>query len=335
LDNISNKVRIISLPIERNIKLFSDLKALFMLISLFKDNKFSLVHSVNPKTGLLCAVAAWVTRTPNRIHTFTGQVWATKKGFGRQLLKLLDKLVVTINTEILVDSHSQQEFLIKESVLSKNNSTVLGSGSICGVDTNKFTPSFTNKKMIRNELNIGFNDEVILYVGRLKKEKGVLDLANAFLNIKKTNHNLIMIFVGPDDENLKDRLIQMLNNYKDSVRFIDFTKNPEHYMMASDILVLPSHREGFGNVVIEAASTGIPSIVTDIYGLNDTIINGETGLLVDPYNSDSLESAMDKLINNKSLRIKMGANARLRASEYFSQEIITTKVISFYKNLLR
>ncbi|MBT3737799.1 MAG: glycosyltransferase family 4 protein [Candidatus Marinimicrobia bacterium] len=334
LDNISNKVNVVSLPIERNINLFADIKALFLLVSLFRSNNFSLVHSVSPKAGLLSAIAGWTARVPNRVHTFTGQVWATKNGFSRWALKLLDKLIVRINTEILVDSHSQQEFLIKESVLSINNSTVLGNGSICGVDTKRFSPSLLNKKIIRNKLNIDQDDVVILYVGRLKEEKGVVKLANAFLNISKKNKNISMVIVGPDEENLKEKLVQILNVCIDSVRFIGFTKKPEHYMMASDILILPSYREGFGNVIIEAASIGIPSIVTDIYGLNDSIVNGETGLLTSVNSNESMEDAMDKLVKDKSLRIKMGNKARLRASEFFSQEFITLKVIRFYKRLL-
>ncbi len=114
LDNISYKVNVISLPIERNISLFADLKALFLLISVFYKNRFSLVHSVSPKAGLLTSIAAWIARRPNRLHTFTGQVWVTKKGVNRWFLKLLDRIIVMLNTNILVDSFSQQDFLIKE-----------------------------------------------------------------------------------------------------------------------------------------------------------------------------------------------------------------------------
>ena len=123
LDNISSKVNAINLPIERNINLFSDLRVLLLLISIFYKNGFSLVHSVSPKAGLLSAIAAWATRIPNRLHTFTGQVWVTKKGVSRWFLKLLDKIIVMLNTNILVDSFSQQYFLIKEGVLSKDLST--------------------------------------------------------------------------------------------------------------------------------------------------------------------------------------------------------------------
>ena len=170
LDNISNKVNIINLPIERNISLFSDLKALLLLILIFYKNEFSLVHSVSPKAGLLTSIAAWITRIPSRLHTFTGQVWMTKKGINRWFLKLLDKIIITLNTNILVDSPSQQDFLIKEGVLSEGLSTVLGIGSISGVDLNRFQPSKIHRNLIRKQLNIKDDFIIFLFVGRLKKE---------------------------------------------------------------------------------------------------------------------------------------------------------------------
>jgi glycosyltransferase involved in cell wall biosynthesis len=335
LDNISTKVTIINLPIERNIMIVSDLRAFFLLISIFRKNAYSLVHSISPKAGLLCAIAAYIVRVPNRIHTFTGQVWATKNGVSRLFLKLLDKLIVLTNTQILIDSHSQQKFLIKECVVSQANSIVLGAGSISGVDISRFTPSLSTKKSIRKQLNIDLNDIVLLFVGRLKKEKGVIKLANAFSSVSKIHRNVTLVIVGADEEDLKVKIIKILNTSIDSVRLIGFTKKPEDYMKASDILILPSYREGFGNVVIEAASSGIPSIVSNIYGLNDAIIDGDTGLLTSTNSTKSLEDAMNKLIKEERLRIHMGSKARIRAIESFSQDNMTLNVIKFYKRLLR
>jgi glycosyltransferase involved in cell wall biosynthesis len=335
LDNISNRVNIIDLPIVRNINLFADLKALFLLISVFYKNRFSLVHSVSPKAGLLSAIAAWISRVPNRLHTFTGQVWATKKGINRWFLKLLDKIIVILNTNILVDSFSQQDFLIKENVLSKKNSVVLGSGSISGVDISRFLPSEIHKNLIRKQLNINDDSLVFLFIGRLKKEKGVFELIEAFKNVSENHNNITLLIVGPDEEGLKKELISQLDICKESVIFIDFTKVPEQYMAASNIFVLPSYREGFGSVVIEAASCGLPSIGSNIYGLSDAIKTGETGLLVPARSGESLEDAMLKLANNNELRIKMGLNARERVIHHFSQENITLKILKLYKRLIK
>ena len=334
LDNISNKVNIIDLPIQRDINLFSDLKTLFLLISVFYNKKFSLVHSVSLKAGLLTSIAASITRIPNRLHTFTGQVWVTKSGMKRWLLKVLDKIIVILNTNILVDSFSQQDFLIKENILSRKSSIVLGKGSISGVDIDRFLPSKTHRSFIRKQLNISNNCLMFLFVGRLKKEKGVFELIKAFKNISINHNNVALLIVGPDEEKLKKKLIEHSESCKELIRFVDFTKTPEQYMAASDVFVLPSYREGFGSVVIEAASCGLPSIGSNIYGLRDAIKLEETGLLVPARSSILLEKAMLKLINNNELRNKMGLNARKRTIHQFSQDKITFKILQLYKRLL-
>jgi glycosyltransferase involved in cell wall biosynthesis len=335
LDNISNKVNIINLPIERNIYLLADLKTLILLISIFYKNKFSLIHSVSPKAGLLTSIAAWITRTPNRLHTFTGQVWTTKKGISRWFLRLLDKIIAILNTYILVDSFSQQKFLIQEGVISKDISNVLGSGSISGVDFNRFKPSQKYRGLIRKQLKIEADSFVFLYLGRLKKEKGIFELVEAFKSVSEKHANVTLLIVGPDEEALKQELLSNLETCKQLVRFVDFTKTPERYMAASDIFVLPSYREGFGSAIIEAASCGLPSIGSNIYGLSDAILPGETGLLIPVRSSKFLKNAMSNLASNIQLVNDMGLNARKRAINHFSENSITLKILQLYKNMLK
>ena len=322
------------MPIERNINLFADLRALLKLILIFYKNGFFLVHSVSPKAGLLTSIAAWIVRIPNRLHTFTGQVWMTKKGVNRHFLKLIDKIIIMLNTLILVDSFSQQNFLISEGILSEGVSIVLGKGSISGVDINRFKPSIMHREIIRKELNIKEDSLIFLFLGRLKKEKGIFELVEAFKRVSEQHHDVMLLIVGPDEEQLKHKLISRLEERMNFVRFVDFTKMPEKYIAASDIFVLPSYREGFGSVIIEAASCGLPSIGSNIYGLSDAILEGETGLLSPARSSKLLEKAMLKLANNDKLRNEMGLNARKRAISYFSQEGITLKILQLYKRLI-
>jgi glycosyltransferase involved in cell wall biosynthesis len=335
LDNISSKVSVVNLPIERNINLFSDLRALLLLILIFYKNGFSLVHSVSPKAGLLSSIAAWINRVPKRFHTFTGQVWVTKKGMSRLFLKLLDKIIVTLNTTILVDSFSQQDFLIKEGVLPEDFSIVLDNGSISGVDVNRFQPSKIHRNLIRNQLNITDDCVIFIFVGRIKKEKGIFELVQAFKNVSQQHNDVALLIVGPDEEGLRHEIISLLGTCKEIVRFIDFTKMPEKYMAASDILILPSYREGFGSVIIEAASCGLPSIGSNIYGLIDAIKEKETGFLVPMGSSKHLEEAMLKLVSNDKLRNEMGSNARKRAINFFSQDKITIEILQLYKRQIK
>ena len=301
---------------------------------LFHKNKFALVHSVSPKAGLLTAISAWFVRIPNRLHTFTGQVWVTKKGIIRWILKSLDKLIVTLNTKILVDGFSQKDFLIEENIFNADDALVLGNGSLSGVDLQRFKPSIKQKEIIRKKLNIPDNCIVFLFVGRIKKDKGIIELVSAFSNICIKNNNIYLLIVGPDEDKLGQELSNRLGLSLKYTRFINFTKTPEKYMMASDIFVIPSYREGFGSVVIEAASCGIPSIGSDIYGLNDSIKDGETGILVPAKSHKLLEEAMLKLLVNDNLRIKMGEKAHYQAKKKFSQDKLTLLLIQLYERII-
>ena len=331
-DDISEKVKIIDLPIKRQINIFSDFYVLILLVLLFRKNKFSLIHSVSPKAGLLSAISAWVSRTPNRFHTFTGQVWVHKKGISRLVLKYLDKIIIRLNTKILVDSTSQREFLIKEGLLTEENALVLGKGSLSGVDIKRFKPSEDTKEKIRKNLNIPHHSIVFLFLGRIKKDKGVIELVKAFQNVSQAYTNAYLLIVGPDEDNLVNELNQILGKTTKYTRFIDFTSSPENYMIASDVFVMPSYREGFGSVIIEAASCGIPAIGSNIYGLCDAIKDTKTGILVPLKSEIEIEHSMKKLLNDSLLRIQMGLNARTFAKENFSQEKITTLILQLYQN---
>ncbi|WP_435189557.1 glycosyltransferase family 4 protein [Pseudothioglobus sp. nBUS_23] len=334
LENISDQVRVISIPIKREINIFSDFYVLFLLIYILHKNKFSLIHSVSPKAGLLAAISAWIVRVPNRLHTFTGQVWVHKKGIARILLKSLDQLIIKLNTLMLVDSESQKKFLIKENLLNEENGLVLGKGSLSGVDIKRFKPSKFQKDKLRNNLNIPNDGIVFLFLGRIKEDKGIFELVKAFLNVSRGNDNTYLLIVGPDEDRLQESLYNLLGNSSKYLRFIDFTSLPEHYMMASDIFVIPSYREGFGSVVIEAASCAIPSIGTNIYGLSDAIQDDITGILVSLKSESELESAMKKLVDNEKLRLEMGLRAQKYVCDNFSQEKISSLILKLYEQLI-
>ena len=330
LDWVPNNVKIINVPIEREIHIMKDLFALFLVAKYFYRNNFSLVHSVSPKAGILAMLAAYITRVPVRLHTFTGQVWATKSGVIKLIIRWLDRLINSLATLVLIDSHSQKDYLIDYNIVKKNTSIVLGEGSISGVDLNKFKPNKNIRKKLRDNLNTAKNITVFLFIGRLKKEKGVLDLAEAFSNLYKKNKNTALWIVGPDEDSLYTNLKKI-----SGIKLIPFTNYPYKYMAASDILCLPSYREGFGNVIIEAAACGITSIGYDIYGLRDAIVDGKTGLLVPLKSVADLENAMIKLMNDIKLRHRLNRSALRRARSKFSQDILTGQLNDLYKDLLK
>lgn len=323
---------VIPLAISRNIHLFLDFLALVQMIKIFYQQRFSAVHSVTPKAGLLAMLAAWVVRAPLRVHTFTGQVWVTSTGYKRFLLKWIDCLIASLTTHNIIDSPSQRQFLIGEGVLTAIKSQAFAKGSISGVDIAKFKPAPHRRQSIRQQLNIANNTILFLFLGRLTKDKGVLDLVQAFSGL--SDSGTYLLFVGPDEQNMRYEITCMTEKRGQSVGFVGYTQNPQDYMAAADVFCLPSYREGFGSVVIEAAAVGIPAIASNIYGVSDAVVDGETGLLHAPHDIASIHKCMQVFITNRELRLKLGRQAKLRAVQDFNSNLITEKWVSFYRESL-
>lgn len=320
----------IHVDIMRKPSILSDLLALIQLISIFKKEKFDIVHTTTPKAGLLAQLAACLTGVKSRLHFFTGQVWANKTGYKRELLKIIDKIIGFLPTNLLADSFSQRDFLVNEKIVRKEKIDVLGQGSISGVNLNKFYPR--DKEKLRREISISSDNFVFLFVGRLNKDKGVLDLLKAFERINKDYHKSILFIVGMDEENLVP-IIKNNKLFNKSIFYKDFTTEPENYMSLADVFCLPSYREGFGSVIIEAAACGTPSIGSDIYGLSDSIEDNKTGLLFEVGNINDLFKKMQALIVDKKLLEKLSKNALNRVETKFDENVLSDLLLKYYKNL--
>lgn len=326
--------RFIPLAIERKISPWRDLLTLVQLVNLFRRERFDLVHSIMPKTGLLAMLAGWLTGVPNRIHTFTGQVWATRRGWKRSVLKLFDRLIVFFATHVLIDSPSQRDFLVSEGVLPHGKGVVIGCGSICGVDEHRFHPDARSRDVVRRELEIGQAQTVILFLGRLNRDKGILDLASAFAEIASHRADVVLALVGAEEDVPFARIQDICGPCREQLRRVNFTPEPERYMAAADIFCLPSYREGFGQVIIEAAACGVPAVASRIYGITDAVEEGHTGLLFPAGDVAALERALLKLITDRDLRQQMGGAARARSLELFPSQKITGAMLALYRDLL-
>jgi glycosyltransferase involved in cell wall biosynthesis len=324
----------IPLDIERRVSLWKDLKVLVQLIILFRREEFSLVHSIMPKTGLFGMMAAWIARVPCRIHTFTGQVWANKRGIKRSFLKLFDRLIVLFSTHIIVDSPSQRDFLEAEGIVAKGQTVVFGHGSICGVDDTVFHPNDFLRASVRSELDIGDNQLMLLYLGRLNIDKGIIDLAQAFRQLVAEGENVVLVLVGNEENVSFARIEELCAEAASCLRRVEFTSSPERYMAAADIFCLPSYREGFGQVIIEAAACEVPTVASRIYGVTDAIDDGKTGLLFSAGDVGGLKSSLNRLIADSTLRLDMGKAARKRTSVLFNSQDITNSQMQFYKDVL-
>jgi lipopolysaccharide/colanic/teichoic acid biosynthesis glycosyltransferase/glycosyltransferase involved in cell wall biosynthesis len=325
---------LLPVSIERRISPWRDVTALLSLYRLFRHGRFDLVHSITPKAGLLAMTAAWLARVPVRAHTFTGQVWATRRGAARLLLRAADTLVARLATAVLADSASQRDFLAREGVVSRSAMRVLANGSVSGVDANRFRPDPLVREAVRTRLAIPSDGVVISFVGRLNADKGVLDLAAAFHAIADERSDAHLLIVGPDESALRPRIAAVCGPHVDRVRFLEFTRRPEDAMAAADVLCLPSYREGFGSVVIEAAACGLPAVASRIYGIVDAVEEEQTGLLHAPGDVGDLARQLRRLVADADLRRALGAAARERALAEFPVERLTSAQLSLYAELL-
>ena len=326
-------VKYIDIPIKRKISPYKDLLSLCKLIYFFGSNRFTLVQSISPKAGLLSMLAAWFCRVPIRVHVFTGQVWITRRGFSRWYLKSFDRLIAAMATSLLADSPSQKQFLVTESVVKAKDIQVLGDGSICGVDIFKFKPDNEVKKKVRFQLDIPQEATVALFMGRLKIDKGVLDLARAFGSPQLELTNLYLVFVGPDEEGLSNQILELASLKSNQIRFVGAVNNPQDFFAAADFLCLPSYREGFGLVTIEAAATGIPTLASHIYGITDAIVDGVTGILHEPRDIVGIAEGLRTMTIFPKARLSMGIAAQKRALELFPTSRIVSAQLSYYCSL--
>ena len=322
--NVPAEVRVISIPIVRRIDLWRDFICLVKLLRIFRQEKFDTVFTITPKAGLLSMAAGLLARVPCRIHCFTGQVWATRQGLARVILKWMDKILCYCATRLLADSSSQRDFLLSEEITSEGKMSVLGNGSIAGVDPSRFHPDELRHQDIRRQLGISSQAICMLYVGRLARERGMVELIAAFDQLAPRYPDLHLLLVGPDEEGFSQQLKE-----QQRIHLIGYTSAPEHYMMAADIFCLPSYREGFGVVLIEAAAVGLPVVASRIYGITDAVVDGITGLLHPAGDVAALVSQLEILLKDPELRRRLATNGMRRAHESFEVSILTKAMSDF------
>jgi glycosyltransferase involved in cell wall biosynthesis len=325
---------IIYIPIARKIKIWMDLKSLYCIIKLLWPSNFDLVMTVAPKSGLLGMISAKFCGIKIRVHYFQGEVWSNRKGLQRFILKSCDKLTASLANNVLAVSPSESKYLFQEKIVLHKPPIVLGNGSICGVDFSQYKLSAKYRTKYRLEFNFLPNQTLCLFVGRLCRDKGVLDLAHAWIQAKRKVPDLQLILVGPDEDKIVPEIDLICRGFEGSLHIYGNIENPFPFYAMSDFLCLPSYREGLGMVILEAAAVGIPAIGSSIYGITDAIENGSTGLLFEPGNVKSLSNCLIRLSKNTDLLSKLGLNARKRVVEKFDQNVVLAEYIHFMKRLL-
>lgn len=321
-----------AVPMARHISLLGDIKSLFRMIKVFRKERPQMVHSLTPKAGLICMMAAWLTRVPVRVHMFTGLVWPTSKGLKRKILMATDWLTCACATHVIPEGQGVLNDL-KNGHITKKPMKVLGYGNVMGIDLERFDPSrFADVRKDENTFTF-------IFVGRITGDKGINELVEAFVKLNEKHPDTRLVLVGryeSDLDPLKPETLQKI----ESCKAIDAC-GPKYgddllmeYMKA-DCFIMPSYREGFPNTVMEAGAMGLSSIVTDINGSREIVVDGENGLIVPPQTVQPLCDAMERMMDDKELREKMQKNARPMIASRFERSFVQRCLMEFYDEVLK
>lgn len=336
LDNVSKRenIRTINVSIQREINIKKDIKSLISLIKLLRKEKPNIVHANTPKGSLLSMVAAWITRVPHRVYTVTGLRFETTSGRFRRLLILMEKITCACATKVIPEGDGVKETLIREEITRKPLQKILN-GNINGIDLNYFNRT---SSIVQTAMNIKspIDAFTFCFVGRIVKDKGINELVNAFNMLNKEHKKTHLILVGPFEKDLdpvEPQTEELISNHE-NISFVGYQNDIRPYLAASDAFVFPSYREGFPNVVLQAGAMELPSIVTDINGCNEIIIDGENGKIIPPQDTKALYKAMKYFVEHKDDIVKhMATNARPMIESRFDQKMVWNAILDMYNSL--
>ncbi len=339
-------IKTIGVLMQRRMSPVQDLRSLLNLIKVFHKEKPYMVHSMTPKAGLLCMLAAWITRVPRRVHTFTGLVWPTATGLSRKILMATDWLTCTCATHIIPEGKGVMNDLQH---ITHKPMKILGYGNVRGVDMDywrKMNASSSKFKELKRDDVFTF-----IFVGRIVRDKGINELIAAFDKLSQ-EHTVRLLLVGTFEDAL-DPVSESTKKIIEGNSSIEYL-GPQYgtdllaCYAASDCFVFPSYREGFPNTVLEAGAMELPSIVTDINGSREIIVRKneenaspikdmklcDNGIIIPPRNEDFLYKAMEEVFKNDNVRAMMASQAREMVASRFEQSFVQKCLLDFYEEII-
>lgn len=336
---LKENVRTFHLEMSRKITPINDLIAVVRLYFFLLREKPAIVHTHTPKAGIVGMLASFLARVPCRLHTIAGLPLLEEKGFRRKVLNFVEKLTYACATKIYPNSFGLKDIILEQKFCNANKIKVIVNGSTNGIDTSFFSPSLIKleeMQQLKSDLNIAPDDFVFVFVGRLVKDKGINELVTAFEDLHKLNSKAKLLLVGDYESDLDPLFPEVLNSINENPAIISvgFQYDVRPYFSISDVLVFPSYREGFPNVVMQAGAMGLPSIVSDINGCNEIIENNRNGFIIPVKDSQAVFEKMKLYLYDNSIYTFHKSVARDRIESRYQQSLVWEAILLEYKFLM-
>lgn len=328
-------VKTIALPMERRISLWKDLMSLIRMILLFAKEKPYIVHSITPKAGLISMLAGWIVRVPVRMHTFTGLVFPTATGKMQKLLIAMDRITCFCATHINPEGIGVKRDLERFNV-TKKPMFIIANGNVGGIDLIHFDrTSAVEEEAIHYHQTAGCF--TFCFVGRMVRDKGINELIHVFIRLYQKNTKIRLLLVGPFEKDLDPVLPEVEEQilHHPGITFVGWQPDVRPFLAASDAFVFPSYREGFPNVVMQAGAMGLASIVTDINGCNEIIVDGKNGVIIPSKDEEALYQAMKDFVVHPEKVKQMAANARPMIASRYEQKMVWEALLEEYRRVCK
>lgn len=319
----------------RTLSPFKDLKALWQLVRLIQKEKPDIVHTHTPKAGLLGMMAAKFSGIKLRMHTVAGMPLMEATGLTKMILRITEKITYFSAHKIYPNSYRLRDYMVKEFSAYEKKFKIIGEGSSNGINLEHFSKHNLDQEVVtdlRVNHSIPSDAIVFVFVGRIVEDKGIHELVEAFLSIHNEAYLLLVGAFEDEREPVKAEIKAAISTHPRIIH-VGFQKDIRPFLVAADVFVFPSYREGFPNVVLQAAAMELPCIVSDINGSNEIITHNENGLIVPAKNTEKLKLAMEDLLKNSEKRKALAAKSRASILEKYDQQKVWEAILEEYKSL--
>ena len=329
----------IEVNLTRKLSPLSDIRSIYKLYRIFKKIRPDIIHTENLKANLAGPIAGYFAGVPVRIQTMAGLVSPTKKGLKGWLIRQAEILSFKFATDVWPNSHRSMEYMIRTKMVRASKTKVIGRGSTNGIDLERFNAAAINKERleeIKRTVDHTEGDQILLFAGRMVKDKGVEELVAAFVRLQKEFPNCKLVLLGPQEADLdplKEETIKTISDH-DRIIHIQWTDEVEYYLTIATLFVFPSYREGFPNVIMQAGAMKCPVVCSDIVGNNEIVTHEVNGILHRSQDENSLYEAVRFALNNKAHMGQLALKLYHDMATYYNRYTIYELYIKEYKELV-